>query len=157
MILWLFTEVFSAKFGGWCPLAWQNRAIRESFLCGNGIFHQFTKIFSLKRFLLYGSITSHHSLKVLVYVGHMPYQSWALFSSMFFFAFSNVYHWRLPGFCNLCGTGTWSRNETFWRYGRDIYSRSGVCLTLKTMCNSILSPAFPGYLVAMIPSRASSS
>ena len=84
MILWLFTEVFSAKFGGWCPLAWQNRAIRESFLCGNGIFHQFTKIFSLKRFLLYGSITSHHSLKVLVYVGHMPYQSWALFSSMFF-------------------------------------------------------------------------
>ena len=58
---------------------WQKRAIHK-----NNVFHQFTQVFSLKCFLLYGSTISHHSLRVLVHVGHMPYQSWALFSSMFF-------------------------------------------------------------------------
>ena len=32
VVLWLYTKVFSTKFGAWCPLAWQKRAICESFL-----------------------------------------------------------------------------------------------------------------------------
>ena len=32
-VLWLYTKVFSAKFGAWHPLAQQKRAIHESFLC----------------------------------------------------------------------------------------------------------------------------
>ena len=32
-VLWLYTKVFSAKFGAWHPLARQKRAIHESFLC----------------------------------------------------------------------------------------------------------------------------
>ena len=31
-VLWPYAKVFSAKFGAWCPLALQKRAIRESFL-----------------------------------------------------------------------------------------------------------------------------
>ena len=34
--------------------AWQKRAIRESFLHENRIFHQFVKVFFLKSVLLYG-------------------------------------------------------------------------------------------------------
>ena len=50
---------YSRKFfpwnsGVWRPLAWQQRAIRESFLCENCIFHQFAKVFSLESFPLYG-------------------------------------------------------------------------------------------------------
>ena len=52
-VLWLYAKVFFTKFGVWCPLAWQKRAIRESFLHENCIFHQFVN-FSLKNFLLYG-------------------------------------------------------------------------------------------------------
>ena len=49
-VLWLFAKVFSAKFGAWCPLAWDKRAIHESF------FRFFTNLrsFSLKSFPLYG-------------------------------------------------------------------------------------------------------
>ena len=36
------------NLGMWHPLAQQKRAIRESFLRENRIFHQFMKIFSLK-------------------------------------------------------------------------------------------------------------
>jgi len=36
-ILGLYAKVFSVKFGAWCPLAWQKRAIRESFLRKNHI------------------------------------------------------------------------------------------------------------------------
>ena len=52
-VLWLYTKVFSAKFGAWHPLAQQKRAIHESFLCENCIFHQ--KVFSLESFPLYGT------------------------------------------------------------------------------------------------------
>ena len=50
---------YSRKFspwnlGVWCPLAPHKRAIHESFLCENCIFHQFAKVFSLESFLLYG-------------------------------------------------------------------------------------------------------
>ena len=37
-VLWLYTKVFSARFGAWHPLALQKRAIRESFLRENHIF-----------------------------------------------------------------------------------------------------------------------
>ena len=57
-VLWLYAKVFSAKFGAWCPLGLQKRAICESFLRKNHIFHQFMKVFSLKSFPLYG-ISGH--------------------------------------------------------------------------------------------------
>ena len=37
-VLWLYTKVFSVKFGAWRPSAQQKRAIRESFLHENRIF-----------------------------------------------------------------------------------------------------------------------
>ena len=44
-------ESFSAKFwGAWRPLEQQKRAIRESFLRKNRIFHQFAKVLSLESF-----------------------------------------------------------------------------------------------------------
>ena len=52
MVLWLWAKVFSAKFGAWHLLAWQKRAIRESFLHENCIFHKL--VFSLESFPLYG-------------------------------------------------------------------------------------------------------
>ena len=52
-VLWLFAQIFSAKFGGVAPLVLQKRAIRESFLRENHIFNQFAKVFCLKSFLLY--------------------------------------------------------------------------------------------------------
>ena len=48
-VLWLFAQVFSAKFGS---MAQQKQTICESFLCENRIFHQFAKVFSLKSFPL---------------------------------------------------------------------------------------------------------
>ena len=54
--LWLFAKVFSAKFGGVVSFsAAQARAIRESFLRENRIFHQSAKLFSLESFPLYPS------------------------------------------------------------------------------------------------------
>ena len=47
-------KFFPWNSGVWRPLAWQQRAIRESFLCENCIFHQFAKVFSLESFPLYG-------------------------------------------------------------------------------------------------------
>ena len=47
-VLWLYMKVFSAKFGAWCPLVWQKRAIHESFLCENRIFYQLRKFSPLK-------------------------------------------------------------------------------------------------------------
>ena len=52
-VLWLFAQVFSAKFGGVASFGAAQRAIHESFLCENRIFHQFAKVFFLKSFLLY--------------------------------------------------------------------------------------------------------
>ena len=51
-ILQFCGEFSLQNFGAWCRLAQQKRAIRESFLRG---IHQFTKLFSLKTFPLYGS------------------------------------------------------------------------------------------------------
>jgi len=48
--LWKFSP---QNWGAWCPLAQQKRAIRESFLHENRIFHQFAKVFSLESFPLY--------------------------------------------------------------------------------------------------------
>ena len=58
VVLWLFTKVFSAKFGAWRSLAQQKQAISESFFRKNRIFRQFTKVFSLESFPLYGTNTS---------------------------------------------------------------------------------------------------
>ena len=62
-VLWLFAKVFSAKFGARHPLAQQNQAIGKSFLCENQIFHQFTKVFSLESFPLYGILYLHTKTK----------------------------------------------------------------------------------------------
>ena len=59
-VLWLFAKVFSVKFGAWHSLARHKRAIRESFLHENRIFHQSAKVFSLESFPLYG-INYHRS------------------------------------------------------------------------------------------------
>ena len=56
-VLWLFAKISPQNFGAWCPLARQKRAIRKSFLCKNIIFHQFTKVFFLESFLLYGTLS----------------------------------------------------------------------------------------------------
>ena len=57
-VLWLYTKVFTAKFGAWHRLAQQKRPIHESFLHEKRIFHQFTKVFSLESFPLYGNLES---------------------------------------------------------------------------------------------------
>ena len=44
VVLWLYTKVFSAKFGVWCPLAWQKQAIRKRFLGKKHLFHQFAEV-----------------------------------------------------------------------------------------------------------------
>ena len=54
VVLWLFLKVFSAKFGSVISLMQHKRAICESFLRENRIFHQFAQVFSLESFLLYG-------------------------------------------------------------------------------------------------------
>ena len=54
VVLWLFVEVLSANLGAWCLLAQHKRAIQE--LQENRIFHQFTKVFSLKSFPLYSML-----------------------------------------------------------------------------------------------------
>ena len=56
-VLWLFVKVFFMKFGAWHSLARHKRAVRESFLCENRLFHQSTKVFSLKSFPLYSTRT----------------------------------------------------------------------------------------------------
>ena len=53
-VLWLFAKVFSAKFGGMASVVQHRWAICESLLYENHIFHQFTKVFSLESFPLYG-------------------------------------------------------------------------------------------------------
>ena len=47
-VLWLYAKVFSMKFGAWRPLARQKRAIHESFLRENHIFHQFASFLPRK-------------------------------------------------------------------------------------------------------------
>ena len=42
-VLWVYTKVFSAKFGAWHSLALQKQAIRESFLCENRILTNLRK------------------------------------------------------------------------------------------------------------------
>ena len=57
-ILWFCgcSRKFSLQnLGVWHLLAWHKRAIRESFLCKNHIFHQFVKVFSLESLPLYGT------------------------------------------------------------------------------------------------------
>ena len=52
-VLWLFTKVFYAKFGGVVSFGAAQQAFRESFLHENCLFHQFAKVFSLESFPLY--------------------------------------------------------------------------------------------------------
>ena len=87
-VLWLYSKVFSAKFGARRPLARQKQAIRESFLSENRLFHQFVKIFSLESLPLYG-ITSlyyviHRWLSLLI----------VLFVCLFVcvFVYQQIYH-----------------------------------------------------------------
>ena len=42
-VLWLYAKVFSAKFWAWHPLAWQKRAIWESFLRENRVLTNLQK------------------------------------------------------------------------------------------------------------------
>ena len=53
------------NLGAWHPSAWKKRAIRESFLRENRIFHQSAKVFSLESFPLY-SITLSWEIKLLI-------------------------------------------------------------------------------------------
>ena len=48
VVLWLYVNVFSTKFGAWCPLARQKRAMRKSFICENRIFTNSLKFSPLK-------------------------------------------------------------------------------------------------------------
>ena len=72
-VLWLFVEVFSAKFG----VLWHSKSNHETFVSENHIFQQFAKVFSLKSFPLYGnnmgSISTHVSeaLSVVVHLKTM--------------------------------------------------------------------------------------
>ena len=50
------------NLGAWHPLAQHKRAIRESFLRENCIFHQFAKVFSPESFPLYGMYKSRELL-----------------------------------------------------------------------------------------------
>ena len=49
------------NLGAWCPLARHKRAIQE--LQENHIFHQFTKVFSLKHFPLYSMLLETQIVK----------------------------------------------------------------------------------------------
>ena len=53
VVLWLFANVVSTKFGAYHPLARQKQAICKSFLCKNRIFHQFTKVFCYMVYKVY--------------------------------------------------------------------------------------------------------
>ena len=55
VVLCLFVKVFSAKYGGVASLVRHKRAIHESFLRENRIFHQLAKVFFLESFPLYSS------------------------------------------------------------------------------------------------------
>ena len=55
VVLWLYVKVFFAKFGAWCPLALQKRAIREVF-SAKIVFSPIHESFSLESFPLYGSV-----------------------------------------------------------------------------------------------------
>ena len=78
----------------------------------------------------------------------MPYPSWALSSSMFFRTLQctplKAARLLQPVWQDM--VRVWNILELWQRR----YSQSGVCLTLKTMCSSILNPAFPVYLLAML-------
>jgi len=55
-----YSQKFSPRNSrAWCPFVRQKRAIRESFLRENRIFHQFLKVFSLESFPLYGNCLSY--------------------------------------------------------------------------------------------------
>ena len=56
-VLWLFTKVFSAKFGGMAKFGGVV-SFGERFIHKDRIFHQFAKVFSLESFPLYGSFAS---------------------------------------------------------------------------------------------------
>ena len=66
VVLWLYLKVFSAKFGAWCPLALQKRAIHEIFLRGNCIFTNSRKFPSIR----YYNIHSTNSCTIHMYSKH---------------------------------------------------------------------------------------
>jgi len=47
-VLWLFVKVSPRNLEVGCPLAWEKRAIHESFLRENPILHQFAKVLPQK-------------------------------------------------------------------------------------------------------------
>ena len=49
-VLWLFTKVFSAKFGGVVLYGSTSKQFTKVFFCNNLIFYQFAKVFSCKSF-----------------------------------------------------------------------------------------------------------
>ena len=58
LVLWLFTKVFSTKFGGVASFAMAKASNPRKFFCENRIFHQFAKVFSLESFPLYSILHS---------------------------------------------------------------------------------------------------
>ena len=55
-VMWLFAKFSLQNLEGWHTFARQKGTICESFLhAQNRIFHQFSKVFSLEGFPLYGS------------------------------------------------------------------------------------------------------
>ena len=58
-VLWLFAKVFSAKFGDMVSFGTAKTSDLPKFSLWKSYFHQFTKVFSLKSFPIYGSILTH--------------------------------------------------------------------------------------------------
>ena len=63
-VLWLYAKVFSVKFGVWRPLAWQKRAIRESFLRKDRIFTNL-QTFSPSKVYCYTVMAQPHNIPYL--------------------------------------------------------------------------------------------
>ena len=71
-VLWLYAKVFSVKFGAWRPLAWQKRAIRESFLHKDRIFTNLRK-FSPSKVYWYTVMAQPHNIP---YLPHLNKSLW---------------------------------------------------------------------------------
>ena len=54
-VLWLFTNIFLVKFGAAVSFGSTSEQSVEVFSAKNVIFHQFTKVFYLESFPLYGT------------------------------------------------------------------------------------------------------
>ena len=67
-VLWLFAKVFSAKFGGVASFGTAKVNNPQKFSWQNRIFHQFTKVFSLKSFPLHVYGIAENLLPGIIFV-----------------------------------------------------------------------------------------